>query len=235
MAGFPSPTHAVACDLSSVASVDAAVETVKALGLPIDALIANAGIMALPELQLQQGLEAQFNTNHMGHFALVTGLLDQLAPTGRVVMLSSRAHFQAPKHGVDYDNVDGSKGYNSFRHYGQSKVANLMFARALNRRLPEGQVAIGLHPGVIPTNLARHMPGWIQRAFLVIRPLFFKTIPQGAATQTFAAFHPDAAAMGGAYLADSQVAKSSPPSQDQALQERLYAWSEQKLAELRAS
>ena len=88
-------TTPVACELSEPSSVRACAARVKALGRPLNAIICNAGIMALPKLTLERGYELQFFTNHMGHFILVTSLLDQLADDGRVVMLSSdaRRHF----------------------------------------------------------------------------------------------------------------------------------------------
>jgi NAD(P)-dependent dehydrogenase (short-subunit alcohol dehydrogenase family) len=74
---------------------------------PFEGIIANAGIMALPKLEVKHGLELQFLTNHIGHFMLITGLLDSLNPQGRVVMLSSSAHNMAPSEGVQLDNLDG--------------------------------------------------------------------------------------------------------------------------------
>ena len=95
----------VACELSEPASVRACVAEVKALGLPLDVLLCNAGVMALPKRELIHGHEAQFFTNHIGHFLLVTGLLDSLSPDARVVMLSSAAHFMAPSGGIRIDTI----------------------------------------------------------------------------------------------------------------------------------
>ena len=96
----------VACELSDLASVLAAVTAIRDLGIPLHGIIANAGIMALPELNQHNGIELQFQTNHVGHFALVTGLLGQLTDDARVVMLSSGAHFMA-KRGLELDNLSG--------------------------------------------------------------------------------------------------------------------------------
>src|SRR6185369_3724090 len=94
----------------------------------------------------------------IGHFLLVTGLLGQLAPTGRVVMLSSDAHNMAPATGIQFDDLTFEKSYRPWKAYGQSKLANLLFARSLARRLAgTSQTANALHPGVIATNLGRHM------------------------------------------------------------------------------
>ena len=132
----------VACELADPASVRACVAAVKAKGVALDAIIANAGIMALPRLNQAFGYELQFFTNHIGHFILVTGLLDQLANDGRVVMLSSAAHMMAPKEGIQFDNLSGEKSYSPWAAYGQSKLANLLFAKQLARRFETGAVFI---------------------------------------------------------------------------------------------
>ncbi|HUJ75104.1 MAG TPA: SDR family NAD(P)-dependent oxidoreductase, partial [bacterium] len=179
----------VACDLGDPASVRAAVAAVSRLGGPLDALIANAGIMALPRLERQHGYEAQFFTNHVGHFLLVTGLLGRLAPQGRVVMVSSEAHHRAPPGGIELDNLTGERGYQPWRAYAQSKLANLLFAKHLATRLPAGQTAHALHPGVIATNLGRHMHPALWITFQVLAAPFLKSIAQGAATQCYVATH----------------------------------------------
>jgi NAD(P)-dependent dehydrogenase (short-subunit alcohol dehydrogenase family) len=227
---FPGSVEPVACDLSEPASVRACVETLRR-GAPLDAIVANAGIMALPTLELKHGYEAQFFTNHVGHFLLVTGLLDQLSPTGRVVMVSSRAHHRAPPEGIVFDNLSGQRSYDPWEAYGVSKVANLLFARQLAKRLAgTARTANVLHPGVIRTNLSRHMGGVINVLFQGLGPLLFKTIPQGAATQCFLATHPSVAAVSGEYFEDCNVATSSAAGRDMALAERLWQETERIVA-----
>jgi NAD(P)-dependent dehydrogenase (short-subunit alcohol dehydrogenase family) len=103
-------------------------------------LIANAGIMALPKLEQVGGVEKQFATNHLGHFLLVNLLRPQLdaADAARVVVVSSAAHFQAPRAGIEFDNLSGEAGYGAWRAYGQSKLANVLFTRARAPPAPEG-------------------------------------------------------------------------------------------------
>jgi NAD(P)-dependent dehydrogenase (short-subunit alcohol dehydrogenase family) len=227
-------TTAVACELTDPASVANCVATVRALA-PLDAVICNAGIMAPGQLQQAHGYELQFFANHIGHFMLVTGLLDALAPQGRVVMLSSRAHQRAPRGGIEFDNLSGERDYRPFTAYGQSKMANLLFAKELARRLGTGgRAAIAVHPGVIATPLGRHLSGVaVTLAFGIGSLLFFKNVPQGAATQCFAAVHPRAAALSGAYLADCQVAQPRADAEDPALARRLWEVSEQIVDGLR--
>ena len=228
-------TVPLACELSDPASVRACVEAVKRTGFELDAVVCNAGIMALPRLQQAYGLELQFFTNHLGHFMLVTGLLDRLAAGGRVVMLSSGAHTMAPREGIQFDNLSGEKGYQGWRAYGQSKMANLLFAKELARRFAgTRRTANAVHPGVIRTNLGRHMNPIAQLVFGTVGPLVLKSVPQGAATEVYVATHPSVAATSGAYFADCNVAKPRPDAEDPALAARLWEVSERIVAGLPA-
>ncbi len=223
----------VACDLSEPASVRSAVETVRVEGEPLDGIICNAGIMALPKLTVKHGLELQFLTNHMGHFLLVTGLLETLADPARVVVLSSSAHQMVRGTGIDFDNLDGAKGYSAWKAYGRSKLANLLFAKGLAKRFEgSGKTANALHPGVIRTNLGRHMNPVANVMFGLIGPIFLKSIPQGAATQCYLAAHPDVATVSGEYFADVNPKKPIPEGEDDTLAERLWTVSEELATKL---
>ena len=226
-------TVPVACELADPASVRAAVATIIDKDLRLDAIICNAGIMALPELSLAHGYEKQFFTNHVGHFLLVTGLLDRLTDDGRVVMLSSAAHKGAPKGGIAFDNLDGKKGYSGMRAYGQSKIANILFARGLAKRF-EGtkRTANAVHPGVIHTNLARHMNPLANLGLTVLGPMVLKSIAQGAATEVYVATSPALAGVSGKYFADNNVASARADAMDDAIAERLWKVSEEIAAKL---
>ena len=115
-------TTPVACELSDMSSVAKCAEKVKALAIPIDRIICNAGIMALPKLQVKNGLEMQFLTNHMGHFLLLSLLQETVKESseGRIVLLSSAAHQLTVKGGINFNNLDGSRGYSAWQFYGQS-------------------------------------------------------------------------------------------------------------------
>jgi len=218
----------IACDLSEPSSVRASIRAIRALDRPLDGIIANAGIMALPELKQKQGYELQFFTNHIGHFILVTGLLESLTESGRVVMVSSRAHLRAAAEGIQFENLSGKVGYTPWGAYGQSKLANLLFARSLAKRLAgSGRTANSLHPGVIATNLSRHMNPMARGVMAVAKPLVLKSIPQGAATQCYIATHPDAASVSGEYWADCNVTQPSSHGTDDAMADRLWAASEE--------
>jgi WW domain-containing oxidoreductase len=216
-------TVPLACELADPRSVRACVEAVKGQGLWLDAIVCNAGIMALPKLQQAHGMELQLFTNHVGHFILVTGLLDRLADGGRVVMLSSRAHEMAPGEGIRFDDLSGQQGYQAWQAYGQSKMANLLFAKELSRRLAgTGKTANAVHPGVIKTNLGRHMNPVARVAFGLVGPLALKSVAQGAATQTYVATHPSLAGVTGQYFADCNVARPRRDAEDPALAARLW-------------
>ncbi|MCA9625171.1 MAG: SDR family NAD(P)-dependent oxidoreductase [Myxococcales bacterium] len=226
----------VACELSEPSSVRAAVEKLRALEGSLDVLLCNAGIMALPQRELIHGQEKQFFTNHVGHFMLVTGLIDRLADDGRVVMLSSGAHAWAPEGGIQLDDLSFASGYRPNRAYGQSKLANLLFARSLDRRFAEDEshqrTAYAVHPGVIATNLSRHMSPLVRLVMPVAAAVAMKSIPQGAATQCYCAVHPDAVAHHGAYFADCNVAPSSRHARDDGLADRLWQATEEIVAGL---
>ncbi|MEM7359783.1 MAG: SDR family oxidoreductase [Pseudomonadota bacterium] len=225
----------MACELSDFASVKACADAIKALDIPIDVLLCNAGIMALPKLVLANGVEQQFNTNHLGHFILVHNLIESVksAEQGRIVMLSSLAHKMAPSKGIDFDNLDGSKYYNDWKFYGQSKLANLLTAVALAERL-EGSnaTANAIHPGIIRTNLSRSMGG-IQglifnnpiTGWVTGKLMGSKTIPHGASTQCYAATAAELDDVSGKYFADNNEERPSRLGQDVELANRLWDYS----------
>ena len=202
-----------ALDLGDLESVAGFADGVLAEGRPIDILIASAGIMACPETRVGPGWEAQFATNHLGHFVLVNRLAPLLIDGGaRVVMVSSAAHKRS---GMRWDDVQFETGYEKWTAYGQSKSANALFAVELDRRgAGAGVRAYSLHPGAIMTPLQRHLPkeemiaaGWVDENGNTAG--FFKTIPEGAATMVWAATSPKLDGIGGVYCEDCEVAPLS--------------------------
>ncbi|MCU1492735.1 MAG: short-chain dehydrogenase/reductase [Acidimicrobiaceae bacterium] len=176
---------------------------------PLDLLVNNAGVMALPELQLtSEGWELQFATNHLGHFALALGLHDALAAAGRarIVSLSSRAHLRSP---VMFDDINfSSRPYDPWLAYGQSKTANVLFAVEATRRWrDDGITANAVHPGAITdTKLSRHMEPEQLAALRASGMFRFKTIEQGAATSVLVATSPLLEGIGGRYFEDCNEA-----------------------------
>lgn len=228
-AGVEGKTTPLAVELTNLSGIVAAADKVAALDTPLDMLILNAGIMQLPELQLVHGVERQFAVNHVGHFLLTLRLLDQVvaADAGRVVVVSSGAHRWAAN-GIRFDNLDGSQDYDPREAYGVSKTANGLFSRELARRLADTRATSNsLHPGVIPTNLARHLP---DRDYDMSNP-FFKTIPEGAATQCYVATHPELDGVTGWYFDDCNPAVPNAHMQDDAAAAKLWSLSEELVAD----
>lgn len=217
-------------DLAEWDSVVACAERIKALGIPLDGLITNAGIMALPELQLVNGIERQFAINHLGHFILINNLRETVlaAPAGRFTILSSLAHRRA-ENGIEFDNLDGSQSYSPWGAYGVSKLANALCARELARQISHSNAtANSVHPGVIATNLGKNLPTWQQWLGRIVGPLFMKSIEEGAATTCYVATSPDLVGVRGFYFADCQVNEGETPyMQDDAMATELWRVSEE--------
>ncbi|MEO1249261.1 MAG: SDR family NAD(P)-dependent oxidoreductase [Pseudomonadota bacterium] len=229
-------------ELGEFGSIRAFAERVVAKHPHIDILINNAGVMACPYAETKDGFELQFGSNHLGHFLMTKLLMPALGDGSRVVVLSSAAHQFAP---VFFDDI-GFKNtdYEKWAAYGQSKTANALFAVGLNSRLKDkGAEAFSVHPGVIETELGRHMTDedWAMFAPLIESgAVALKTVPQGAATQVYAATAPEIAGKGGAYLADSTIApveegtddysKVRPYAVDGSDAERLWQISEEMIA-----
>ena len=193
-------------ELSSLAKVAETAKRIVARGRPIDLLILNAGVMMCPEGTTVDGFETQFGTNHLGHFAFTAGLMPILAPNARVVTLSSGAHLFGT---CDLDDLDWKvRDYDPRLAYAQSKTANLWFASELQRRFGDRLLSVSVHPGVIETDLARHLPDAAiaaMRENFAERGIVQKSVAQGAATSVWAATAAEIADHGGAYLLDCQV------------------------------
>jgi NAD(P)-dependent dehydrogenase (short-subunit alcohol dehydrogenase family) len=200
-------------DLASLASVQAFVKQFLALRRDLHVLINNAGIMAAPHSYTVDGFESQFGTNHVGHFALATGLLPALKAAGRarVVSLSSLGHRRSDVH---FDDLNfRHRPYDPWMAYGQSKTANVLFAVGMTQRFgAQGINANAVHPGGIMTGLQKHVSheeqlkmGWIDEAGA--QNSRFKSTEQGAATSIWAAVAPELEGVGGLYLEDCAIAK----------------------------
>jgi NAD(P)-dependent dehydrogenase (short-subunit alcohol dehydrogenase family) len=191
--------HVAPLDLNDRASITAFVDS---WDEPLDILINNAGVMALPESRDAHGFEMQFATNHLGHFALALGLHDALAAAGnaRIVAVSSNAHLMSP---VVFDDIHFNyRSYDPWLAYGQSKTANILFAVGATSRWSSGGItANALNPGAIPTNLQRHVGG--MRTPVDKR----KTPEQGAATSVLLAASPALEGIGGRYFEDCNEAE----------------------------
>nr|XP_043627722.1 short-chain dehydrogenase TIC 32, chloroplastic-like [Erigeron canadensis] len=232
--GCPSATiDVMQVDISSLESVRKFADEYISKGLPLNILIANAGVMLAPFSLSKDGIEIQFATNYLGHFHLTNLLLDTMKNTakncgkeGRIIIVSSEGHRMPYKGGIMFDKLNDEKCYNSFYAYGQSKLANILHAKELARRLKEEGVdnitVNALHPGVIATNLGRHAS--CMSAFL-FNPLFKccqKNIPQGASTTCYLALNPQVKGVSGEYFYGNNLAKPSSKAEDAELAKKLW-------------
>ena len=210
-------------DLSSLDSVSAAAREILGADSEISLLLNNAGIMATPEGRTADGFELQLGTNHIGHHALTRLLLPAVVPDGRVVTVASTAHTMGS---VEVDDLMFStRKYKPWSAYGQSKAANILFAKGLATRLAsEGSsvLSVSLHPGVIRTPLWRYGNGVL--TWLLHRFILDKDIPQGAATSIFAALAPAEDLTPGAYLSDCAVATPNEQCTDESGEARDALW-----------
>jgi NAD(P)-dependent dehydrogenase (short-subunit alcohol dehydrogenase family) len=228
--------------MASLASIRAFAAAFLGRGIVLDLLINNAGVMALPTRDLtEDGFERQFGTNHLGHFALTGLLLPALmvAPAPRVVTVASLAHRTGK---IEFDNLQSEKSYKGkgWAAYNASKLANILFAKELDRRARAGDstlLSIPVHPGVSVTNIIDNGPGGKGLKMLVLKvlgPVLMQPDTAGALPTLYAATSPDA--KGGEYIGPDGfgelkgapvVVQPKPQALDAAVGERLWAVSEE--------
>ena len=204
----------VELDLARLASVRNCADQLLRKGEPFDVIIANAGVMATPFSCTTDHFEMQFGTNHLGHFVLVNRIAKLLRAGGRLVNLASSGH-RFSNVNLDDPNFDRTP-YDPFLAYGRSKTANILFAVAFDQRYRSRNIrATAVHPGAIQTELGRYMDPATLKAMVDqlekqlaaegINSFPWKTIPQGAATSTWAAAVAPAEEIGGKYCENCHV------------------------------
>lgn len=195
-------------ELSDFDSVVECANVIRSINQPPDILICNAGYLGGGgEPELINGVEKHFVINHLGHYVLVNRLLGRLymANQGRIVVVASRASYtSAPEAGIEFDNLDANRDYGDRRAYGQSKLANVLFASQLGKLLKGTRItANALHPGVINTEIDRNMNRFMQTGFAVMTALGGgKSIAEGAATSCYVATSPLLGKTSGKYFED---------------------------------
>ena len=218
-------------DLSSLASVRQCAEDLSNSLEKIYILLNNAGIMVCPQTKTEDGFEMQIGTNHFGHFLLTNLLLPFLlkgGPGARIVNVSALAHIRGK---MNFEDLFFEKTpYYPIAAYAQSKLANILFTAELARRLQgTGVNAYSLHPGVIHTNLGRHIPVSLGFAvgifFKLLRP-FFKTAENGAQTSIFCCVDESLKDESGLYYSDCRVETTSMEAQSKEDARKLWAVSE---------
>ena len=208
----------VRCDLASLGSVREAAAAVRRDYPPLSLLINNAGMVSTRRRTSVDGFELTFATNHLGPFVLTALLSDHLDKAARIVMVASRIHYRGR---VDFEAVtNGRTRYGAAAAYARSKLANVMHAFALARRMAGTEVSVNcLHPGVVATNL---LPRWLR----IIKPLLSRDMfdaERGARTSLYLALDPSLAGITGRYFDEYQLPRSaSSLANDIELQESLW-------------
>lgn len=192
----------------------------------IDVLINNAGAAFSKRLVTEEGLERTFALNHMAYFVLTCALLDRLKATAgaRVISTSSAAHFGPP---LDFEDLQSAKSYHSLRAYQRSKLANVLFTRALARRLRPGTTTANcLHPGVVASRFGDEAGGWLAPSFALAKRLIGISNEKGADTIVWLASAPEVAGISGEYFAKRRQEPMSAPARDDLAAQRLWDISE---------
>ncbi|KAF7151619.1 hypothetical protein RHSIM_Rhsim02G0232400 [Rhododendron simsii] len=239
-------------DLSSMASVRKFASEYMSSGLPLNILINNAGA-TVPFTLTQDNIEMQFGANHIGHFLLTNLLLETMKSTalesqreGRIVNVSSLAHRHPYREGIRFEKINDESSYRMWSAYGQSKLANILHANELAKRLKEQGVEItsnSLHPGVIATNFLRQrtvqiksrhsqnkkITGWVLLAkYSLVKKIakyMGKNLQQGTATTCYVALHPQVKGVSGEFYSDCNLAKRSALAKDEELAKKLWDFS----------
>jgi NAD(P)-dependent dehydrogenase (short-subunit alcohol dehydrogenase family) len=230
-------------DLTSFSSIAEAASTFKRQETRLDILVNNAGIMASPYSTTKEGYEIQFGTNHMGHALLTKLLLPTMLETSknegadvRIVSLSSEGHRLAVSKGIDFDQ-QALQQESTWRRYGSSKLANVLFARSLALEYPS-ITSVSLHPGVILTDLFINLRSnvflkvglWIYGIIGMVLPGHFRSSEGGALNTTWCATTGKDGLVNGAYYKPVGVkSEGSGMARDEGLRRKFWEWTEGEL------
>ncbi|KAG0021602.1 hypothetical protein BGZ81_008845 [Podila clonocystis] len=205
-------------------------------GLPLHILVNNSGIANTPFALSVDSIEQQFAVNHVGHFVFTMGLLQRIKESqpSRIVVLSSLAHESHPSGGIDFETINDERATSGFQRYGRSKLANLLFAKALARRLKDERVYVNItHPGFVATELNRQGEatfGKIGTKLLdTLASIVAMTPEVGALTQLYCATSPEIEnkdIRGKYFIPIANELDPNPIAFDEDLQERLWSWTE---------
>ncbi|KAJ1520763.1 hypothetical protein ONE63_003858 [Megalurothrips usitatus] len=230
-------------DLAHLQSVRECARDILESEAKIHILINNAGVMACPRMETEDGLELQLGVNHFGHFLFTCLLLPRLIQSApaRIVNVSSLAHASgrlgpaAAAGRINFDDLNSERSYQPFKAYQQSKLANVLFTKELARRLravpapadaPAAVTVYSLHPGIVKTELGRHLDGLYFKGArvavgLLLRP-YMKNAEQGAQTSIHCAIDEQAGKETGLYYSDCKVKRPHPRAEDEEVAKRLW-------------
>ncbi len=213
-------------DLSNQDQVRQLARDFKAMFKRLDVLINNAGAFFLRRKLNPQGIEMTWALNHLNYFLLTNLLLEQIKASApaRIVNVASGAHYRGNIH---FDDLNLEKGYNGWKAYSQSKLANVLFTYELVRRLDEHSVTVNsLTPGFVATRIGHNTGPILKNLVSLVQKLGGRTPEEGAETITYLASSPDILGITGKFFIDKKAVKSSPISYDQETAQRLWESSE---------
>ncbi len=221
------PPAVIMMDMASLDSVRGAADEFLATGRPLDVLLNNAGVINSRRRESADGFEQTLAVNHFAPFLLTGLLLPALLPRpgARIVNVASNAH--AFVRDMGWEDMQATTGYRTFREYGRSKLANILFTRSLARRLQGRDLTVNcLHPGAVATSLG-HNNGWLGRAVPALLKPFFRSPEQGARTSVYLCCSEAVSQVTGAYFVDCKARQPRPWARDDEAAERLWRYTEE--------
>jgi NAD(P)-dependent dehydrogenase (short-subunit alcohol dehydrogenase family) len=218
-------------DMADLSSVRQAAQEFLARGRPLDVLLNNAGVINTERRETVDGFEQTLAVNHFAPF-LLTGMLlpSILQQSGaRIVNVASDAHKFVRDMG--FDDMQAERGYKTFREYGRSKLANILFTRSLASRLEGRDITVNsLHPGAVSTSLGTQNNGLLGTLVPLLLKPFFRTAERGASTSVYLCSSAEVEGVSGLYFVDCKAVSPKPWASDDAAAERLWRFTEEQLA-----
>jgi NAD(P)-dependent dehydrogenase (short-subunit alcohol dehydrogenase family) len=228
-AGGLEPTI-ILMDMADLSSVRNAAQTLLDTGQALDVLLNNAGVVNTRRKETVDGFEETLAVNHFAPF-LLTGLLMpglKRSPGARIVNVASHAHAFVKSMG--FEDMQATRGFKTFREYGRSKLANILFTRRLAARLEEQDLTVNcLHPGAVATSLGSQNNGFLGRNLPRLLKPFFRSPQEGAQTSIYLCCSADVASVSGEYFVNCKQAKAKPWACDDAAADRLWSYTEECL------
>lgn len=214
----------ILCDLSDLQSVRRAASFIGETYEKIDVMVNNAGVITTQRELTKEGLEMQFGVNHVGHFLLTMLLLQKLQKGSRIIQVASGAHKWGD---IYFEDLSLEKSFRPFKAYGQSKLANVLFAKELSKKLAPYDVTVNsCHPGAVATNMGVNRETGFGKSITKLLKPFFRSPEDGAATAVYLATDPSVEGITGEYFYNGQPEKVSRKARDEELSKKLFQWTE---------